>query len=71
MDDLPPNARDLPLVVRVEMALRRAAARVIEEHRRTGDPLVYWRDGKVIFVPPDQVTPPTLTPLPPCGEEPR
>jgi hypothetical protein len=51
---------DLPLFVRAEMALREAVAEVIEDHRRTGDPLVTWRDGKVVLIPPDQVTPPKV-----------
>ena len=37
-------------------ALRKAIADVVEAHRRTGEPLVIWRDGKVAFVPPDQLT---------------
>jgi hypothetical protein len=60
MSETKPDLRDLPLFVRAEMALREAVAEVIEDHRRTGDPLVYWRDGKVVLVPADQVTPPDL-----------
>ena len=52
---------ELPWVVRVKMAADRAAARAIEEHRRAGVPLVYGRDGKVVLVPADEVTPPTET----------
>ena len=55
------NLRDLPLFVRAEMALREAVAGAIEDHRRTGDPLVMCRDGKVVLVPADEVTPPTET----------
>ena len=62
MAKLPPRLRDLPLFVRAEMALREAVAEVIEDHRRTGDPLVTWRDGKVVLVPADQVTPPRIDP---------
>jgi hypothetical protein len=57
-DEQPPNVLDLPLVVRVKIAANRAAARAIEEHRRAGAALMYWRDGKVVLVPADQVTPP-------------
>ena len=45
---------DLPLEVRAEIALKEAVAQVIEEYRRTGEPLVIWRDGHVVLLPPDQ-----------------
>jgi len=31
-------------------ALRDAAAKVIAEHKRSGLPLVIWRDGKVVKI---------------------
>ncbi len=55
------NLRDLPLFVRAEMALREAVAETIEDHRRTGDPLVMWRDGKVVLVPAEELIPPSKT----------
>jgi hypothetical protein len=51
------NLRDLPLFVRAEMALREAVAGAIEDHRRTGDPLVIWRDGKVVLVSAEELIP--------------
>lgn len=36
-------------------ALRKAVARVVEEHRKSGEPLAVWRDGKVVRVPADQL----------------
>ena len=33
-------------------AMRDAIARVIEEHRKLGEPLAVWRDGKVVLIPP-------------------
>ncbi|ODS31733.1 MAG: hypothetical protein SCARUB_03130 [Candidatus Scalindua rubra] len=32
-------------------AFKKAVARVIEDHHRTGDPIAVWRDGKVVLVP--------------------
>ena len=32
-------------------ALRKAVARVVEEHRKSGEPHAVWRDGKVVRVP--------------------
>jgi hypothetical protein len=54
---LPSDVRDLPWVVQVKMAADRAAARAVEEHRRAGVPLVYWRDGKVVLVSAEELTP--------------
>lgn len=34
--------------------LHEAVAQVVENHRRTGRPLVISRNGKVVFLPPDQ-----------------
>jgi hypothetical protein len=38
-----------------EEALRKAVARVVEEHRKSGEPLAVWRDGKVVRVSADQL----------------
>ena len=35
------------LSVKAEKALRSAVRRVVEEHKRTGQPIVVWRAGKV------------------------
>lgn len=35
-----------------EQALREAVENVVRTHRRLGLPLVVWRDGKVVEVPP-------------------
>lgn len=33
-------------------AMRNAVAKVIEEHRRNNLPLAIWRDGKVVWISP-------------------
>ncbi len=57
----PSDANDLSWVAQVKTAADRAAARAVEEHRRAGVPLVFWRDGKVELVSADEVTPPART----------
>ena len=32
-------------------ALRRAHAKVVDQHRQWGEPMVVYRDGKVVFQP--------------------
>ena len=39
---------------KAEKALKEAVRRVVKEHRRTGEPLVIWQNGKVKLVPPTQ-----------------
>ncbi len=46
---------DIPIGIRAEEALKKAVADTIADHKRTGDPIVIWRDGKVVKVPADQI----------------
>ncbi len=34
-----------------------AVDRAIERHRRLGESIVVWRDGKVVVVPPEEIEP--------------
>ena len=38
-------------------AAREAVAHAIERHRRLGESIVIWRDGKVVIVPPEEIAP--------------
>ena len=40
----------------IDQALAKARREAVRQHKLTGQPLVTWRDGKVVLVPPDQVT---------------
>ena len=39
----------------IDRALRKAALRAIREHRQEGLPLAIWRDGKVAWVPAEEL----------------
>ena len=41
--------------VKAEKALKKAVANTIQDHARTGDPIVIWRHGKVVWVPAKQL----------------
>jgi len=41
--------------VKAEKALKKAVAKTIQDHARTGDPIVIWRNGKVMWVPAKQL----------------
>ncbi len=46
---------DIPLEIRAEEAMKKAVAKAIADHKRTGDPIVIWRDGKVVKIPAEQI----------------
>jgi hypothetical protein len=47
--------RKMPMEKMAEEALQEAVAEVIADPKRTGDPLIVWRGGKVVHVPPEQI----------------
>jgi hypothetical protein len=49
------NLSKVPLAIRAEEALKEAVAEAIADHKRAGHPIVIWRHGKVVHVPPDQI----------------
>ncbi len=42
---------DIPIEIRAEETLKKAVA----DHKRSGDPIVIWRDGKVVKITADQI----------------
>ena len=46
---------ELTLTEKVMRAIENAVAKVVEEHRRSGEPMAVWRDGKVILEIPEPV----------------
>jgi hypothetical protein len=54
-EKLDKNLSDKAMAFRAEEALKKAVARTIADHKRTGDPIVIWRDGKVIKIPANQI----------------
>ena len=49
------NLFEMPMVVRAEEALKKAVTRALADHKRTGDPIVVWRDGRVVKIPAEQI----------------
>jgi hypothetical protein len=52
-------SRDIEIILRdgpaIDRAIVAARRRVIQRHRQLGVPLVIWRDGQVVEVPPESV----------------
>ena len=40
---------------RVEAALRVAVRRALRDHTRAGNPIAVWRDGRVVWLPPEEI----------------
>jgi len=49
------NLKDIPIGIRAEEALKKAVADAIADHKRSGDSIVIWQDGKVVKIPADQI----------------
>jgi hypothetical protein len=49
------DVRKLPLKIKAEMALKEAVAEAIAEHKRRGNSIAIWRDGKVVVIPPEEI----------------
>jgi hypothetical protein len=48
------DADDL-LQDRIVEAIGDAVQEAIRDHKRAGNPIAEWRDGRVVLVPPDQI----------------
>jgi len=46
---------DIPIGARAVEAMKRAVAEALADHKRAGDPIFVWRNGKVIEIPPEQI----------------
>lgn len=40
---------------RVESALRNAVQAALRLHKRAGNPIAVWRDGQVVWLPPEEI----------------
>jgi len=48
------------LKVKAERALKEAVAEALVEHKRQGNPLAIWRNGKVAWIPPEEIVVPEV-----------
>mgnify|MGYP001593961926 CR=1 FL=1 len=39
----------------MDQAMQDAVRDALLDHKRTGDPIVVWQDGKVVWIPADQI----------------
>ena len=55
----------------IEKVLQRAVHDALRMHKRLGNPIATWRDGKVVIIPPEEIMIDTATPTPGGYEDPR
>jgi hypothetical protein len=46
------RVEDIP---RILAALRRGVRNALLRHKRAGNPVAVWRDGRVVWVPPEEI----------------
>jgi hypothetical protein len=46
---------DDEILDRVVEEAGRAVEEAVRDHKRAGNPIAEWRDGRVVLVPPDQI----------------
>jgi hypothetical protein len=39
----------------IEAALRRAMQDALLQHKRAGNPVPIWREGRVVWIPPEEI----------------
>lgn len=49
------NLFQISMASRAEEALKKAVARALADHKRAGDPIVVWRDDRVVKIPAEQI----------------
>ena len=54
-DSDPTPAERVADLDRIERALRAAVRDALQRHKRDGDPVAVWREGRVVWLAPDQI----------------
>jgi hypothetical protein len=64
------SPKDRPPVERVDdvnlalHAMRQGVREALARHRKLGNPVAVWRDGRVVWIPADEIPIEYTTPLP-------
>jgi len=48
-------AAEAELHNRIVEAAGRAVEEAVQDHKRAGNPIAEWRDGRVVLVPPEEI----------------
>jgi len=50
------NIKELPIERKAEIALKKAVAQAIAEHKRQDHSIAVWDKGKVNIIPPEEIS---------------
>lgn len=59
-----PSPERIDDVPRILHAMRQGVRQALARHRALGHPIVVWRDGRVVWIPADEIPVELTTPLP-------
>lgn len=57
------SKKKIDIVDRFEIGVRLGAAKALDKHKRMGWPIVVWRDGEIVKVPPEDIVVPPFPDL--------
>ncbi len=43
------------ILEKIDFGVRRGAARALAKHKKAGQSIAIWKDGKVVLVPPEEI----------------
>ncbi|MGK7902213.1 MAG: hypothetical protein AB4352_12535 [Hormoscilla sp.] len=46
----------------IDLALKQAVEKALWQHKQAGNPIAVWRDGRVIWIPPEAIPAPENLP---------
>jgi hypothetical protein len=49
------NMDERELALAMERAMQRAVRKALLVHKKLGNPVATWKDGKVVWIPPDEI----------------
>jgi len=47
--------KNFDLFKRIDLGVKRGAAKALEEHKKAGRSIVIWQDGKIVKIPPEKI----------------
>lgn len=47
--------KEIDYIKRMEIGVRRGVSKALERHKKLGEAIVIWRDGKVVTIPAEEI----------------
>ena len=49
------DIENMDIVKRMEIGIRRGVSKALERHKKLGQSIVVWKDGKIVEIPPEEI----------------